>query len=136
MATREFKSDFIYDLASEALTGLHNHIENVWIDKSIRHHEYLSTLISSRRNRFLRMFGCGHKEPSPLDEFIEERKDFLYSIYSDKYTLWDAFIEDYLKSIKNITRICNLAERNAAGSDMTRIDDVEYTMLNKYALAE
>ena len=137
MATREFESGFINILAEAALIGRDNFMHNEWRAESLRQYEYLKTDVAKKNKSWLRkLFGRPTVELMDFDTFVEARKNYLYSEYSTTYTLWLDHIADYQTNNNSAKRIRDLSAANDRAAVMTRLDDSEFNMLNRYAKVE
>ena len=132
MATREFDSVYVNDLATTALIGLDVYINQEW-EKECK--KYYHPEPYTRWERFSHRLWTGRKPESDpaFDQYVEERKLVLYSEYSDTYTLWRNHTDRWIKIRALIERIRILSEENQQASKMTRLDDSEYTTLRNYA---
>jgi hypothetical protein len=134
MATREFTSESIFLLCEAALVGLDNHIVNEWRKDCRRQYAWQTSEMERKNKSWLRkIFRCKPITLSLFDDFVEERKQWLYSQYSDTYTLWKDHYERWIGTDATIQRIKQLSAENLSGSKDTRIDDSEFNTLKRFA---
>jgi hypothetical protein len=134
MATREFDSSYIHLLCEAALVGLDNHVHNEWAKECRRQHAWQTKEMERKNKSWLRkIFRCKPVTLSSLKDFIEERKQWLYSEYSQTYTFWNDHSERWIGVESTLKRIKRLSADNNAGNVVTVMDDSEFNTVSKYA---
>lgn len=134
MATREFESKYVFDLAETALKGLQSRINYEWAEDCKKQYKYNEEAKMTWWSRFsARFWGVKFDEEiNTFEEYVEARKDWLFSEYSTTYTLWMYHTERWDKTLRLINRIKNLAAANVHGSAMTKLDGSEFNTLAAY----
>lgn len=136
MATREFEASYLKLQIEAAQVGLVNHIENEWVKDCRRVYNYMEKQNKSFWARFKHWViydsGLSKTKLLPFDEFVEDRRTWLYSQYSQTYTWYQDHVEGWLKQTLLFDKLGNLAKKNAYAGNTVKIDENEWSTICKY----